>query len=167
MEAMQLPSESQVKPIIDLLNGHLTSAVDLQLRIRNAVWNSENPRPAEARELSTTATEIEQFCELIAERMRALGTDAQATLQRAQTRSFLEPCPPVIADEQGHISAIAHALVKLRQSAKQARKQAAVLRDETTATLFDKLASAIDTQIWFLRSPPPTFQISYTNCYKS
>lgn len=67
--------------IIGLLDRHPASAVDLPLRIRNALWNADNLRLAEARE------------------------------------------------------------------------KAAALHDQTTATLFGKLASAGDAQIWFLRPP--------------
>ena|SRR5208282_5634066 len=42
---------------------------------------------------------------------------------------------------------------ELTALARQARENAAGLRDKTTAALFGKLASAIDAQIWFLRSP--------------
>ncbi len=83
--------ENNEKPIIDLLDRHLASAIDLQLRLRSALWNFEDPRLAETRELGTAASEIEQFCTLIAERLRALGAVAQATPQRVQVRSFLDP----------------------------------------------------------------------------
>ena len=145
--------ENNEKPIIDLLDRHLASAIDLQLRVRNALWNLEDPRLAETRELDTTASEIEQFCNLIAERLRALGAVAQATPQRVQIRSFLDPYPPAAADDEDYISAIERALAKLRHSAGQARERAAAFCDETTATLFARLASAIDRQIWFLHSP--------------
>ncbi len=145
--------ESKEKPIVDLLDRHLASAIDLQLRLRSALWNFKDSRLAETRELGTTASEIEQFCNLIAERLRALGTAVQATPQRVQELSFLDPYPPVSAGDEDYISAIARALAKFRQSARQAREKAAVFCDETTATLFARLASAIDRQIWFLGSP--------------
>ena len=66
--------ENNEKPIIDLLDRHLASAIDLQLRLRSALWNFEDPRVAETRDLGTAASEIEQFCTLIAERLRALGS---------------------------------------------------------------------------------------------
>ena len=91
--------ESKEKPIIDLLDRHLASAIDLQLRISDALWNAEDPRVVEIRELSKTASEMERFCELIADRLRSLGTVAHATLQRAQARSFLDPYPIMIADD--------------------------------------------------------------------
>ena len=145
--------ENNEKPVIDLLDRHLSSAIDLQLRLRSALWNFEDPRLAETRELGTTASEIEQFCTLMAERLRALGTAAQASPQRVQVRSFLDPYPTAVAGDEDYISAIECALAKLRHSARQARERAAALCDETTATLFATLASAIDRQIWFLRSP--------------
>lgn len=155
MEAMQkVPAfENGVNQIIDLLDRHLASAIDLQLRIRQALWNAEDPRLVETRELSTAASEIEQFCELIAGRLRALGGVAQASLQMAGARSFLDPYPQVAAGDEEHISAVARSLAKFRQSAKQAREKAAAFRDQTTAALFGKLAAAVDAQIWFLRSP--------------
>ena len=155
MEATQnLPAfKNEQDRIIDLLDRHLASAIDLQLRIRRALWNAKDPRLAETRELNATASEFQQFCDLIALRLRALGAVAQATLQRTRARSFLDPCPDVAASDEDHISAIDRALAKFRLSATQARERAAAFRDQTTATLFGKLASAIDAQIWFLRSP--------------
>jgi hypothetical protein len=78
---------------------------------------------------------------------------AQATLQRTPTRSFLEPRPFVATGDEEQISVIDRALAKFRSFAKPAREKAAVLDDQTTAALFGKLASTIDAQIWFLRSP--------------
>jgi hypothetical protein len=46
--------ENNEKPIIDLLDRHLASAIDLQLRLRSALWNFEDPRLAETLELGTT-----------------------------------------------------------------------------------------------------------------
>ena len=155
MEATQnLPAfKNEQDRIIDLLDRHLASAIDLQLRIRHALWNAKDPRLAETRELNATASEFQQFCDLIALRLRALGAVAQATLQRTRASSFLDPCPDVAASDEEHISAIDRALAKFRLSATQARERAAAFRDQTTAALFSKLASAIDAQIWFLRSP--------------
>jgi DNA-binding ferritin-like protein len=155
MEATQnLPAfDNEQDRIIDLLERHLASAIDLRLRIWHALWNAEDPRLAETRELDATASEFQQFCDLIALRLRALGAVAQATLQRTRARSFLDPYPDVAASDEEHISAIDRALAKFRLSAAQARERAAAFRDQTTAALFGKLASAIDAQIWFLRSP--------------
>ena len=45
--------ENNEKPVIDLLDRHLASAIDLQLRLRSALWNFKDPRLAETRELGT------------------------------------------------------------------------------------------------------------------
>ena len=155
MEAVQTvpPFENGGKQIIDLLDRHLASAIDLQLRISSAIWDAEDPRLAETRELSTTASELNQFCELIAVRLRALGAVGQISLQWTRARSFLEPYQPVATGDEERMSTIGRALAKLQSSARQARDKAAALRDQTTAALFNKLASAIDAQIWFLSAP--------------
>ncbi len=155
MEAVQnlLTLENKEDRIIDLLDRHLASAIDLQLRIRHALWNAEDPHLGETRQLSAAASEIEQFCKLIAVRLRALGAVAHVSLQTAQARSFLDAYTISVTGDQEHISAIDRALAKFRHSARQAREKAVALRDQTTAALFGKLVSAIDAQIWFLRSP--------------
>jgi len=89
----------------------------------------------------------------MAVRLRALGAGGQTSLQRTRAPSFLDRSPQVAAGDEEHISAIDRALGKFQNSARQAREKAAALRDKTTAALFGKLASAIDAQIWFLRSP--------------
>ncbi len=145
--------ESKEKPIIELLDKHLASAIDLQLRLRSALWNFKDLRLAETRELGTTASEIEQFCNLIAERLRAVGVAVQATPQRVLAGSFLDPNAPAGAGDEDSISAIGRALAKFRLSARQARERASALCDERTAALFAGLANAMDRQIWFLLSP--------------
>ena len=155
MEAIQnVPAfENAGNQITDLLERHLASAIDLQFRISHAIWNAEDPRLAETRELGTTASEINQFCELIATRLRALGAAGLTSLRRTRARSFLDPHPLAATGDEEHISTIGLALTKLQNSARQARDKAAILRDQTTAALFGKLARMIDAQIWFLGSP--------------
>ncbi len=155
MQALQNVTafEGKEKPIIDLLDKHLASAIDLQLRLRSALWNFQDLRLAETRELGATASEIEQFCNLIAERLRALGVAAQPTPQSVQAYSFLDPNSSAAAADEDYISAIGRALAKFRLSARQARERASALCDERTAALFARLANAIDRQIWFLLSP--------------
>jgi starvation-inducible DNA-binding protein len=155
MKAIQnMPaSKNGVDQIIELLDRHLASAIDLHSRISDAISNAEDPRLAETRELNDTASEIDQFCELIKVRLRAMGAAAQVMLQEIQARSFLDPYPLAARGDQERISSISGALGKFRNSARQARDRAAALRDQTTAALFGKLARAIDAQIWFLGSP--------------
>ncbi len=107
--------------IIELLDKHLASAVDLQFRISNAIWNAEDPRLAETRELSATASELNQFCELMAVRLRALGAVGQTSLQRTLASSFLDPHPLAPIGDEEHISAIERALAKFRESARGGR----------------------------------------------
>lgn len=106
--------ENSEKPIVDLLDRRPASVIGVRLQMSSALRNFKDLRLAETRELGTTASEIEQFCSLIAKRLRALGTVAQVTPQRAQACSFLDPYAPVAADDEYYICAIDRALAKLR-----------------------------------------------------
>jgi hypothetical protein len=95
-----MTSESKEKPIVELLDRHLATAIDLQLRIRNALWNADSHRLADTLELSTAAAEIQQFCELVADRLHSLGATAQETSKEPKLGHFSIPYPAAIADEQ-------------------------------------------------------------------
>jgi DNA-binding ferritin-like protein len=145
--------ESRSQKIVALLDRHLATAIDLRLRVMQAVWNVDNQTLTDSRDLGRTASEIEQFCGRIVARLKELGACASAGLEKAQARSCLEPYPSVIDGDEGYINAIHRGLTKFRRFTKEAREKADALYDETTAKLFSDQASAIDTQIWFLRSP--------------
>jgi DNA-binding ferritin-like protein len=145
--------KSKNETVIALLESHLAASIDLQLQIKQLLWNLRDPQVTEVWWLINAANEFDTFCDLIAARLRSLGTHAQATLKNAQARSFLDPAPPAVAGERECFRSIILSLGKLRDRATQARARTVTIRDETTAKLFAKLATALDAQIWFLGSP--------------
>lgn len=154
--------DTRAETVIDLLDRHLATAIDLQLRIKHLLWNAEDPQITETWWLCNAAREFEMFGELIAERLRLLGAGAQATPQNVQARSILDPAPAATSDLE-RLSAILHGLVQLHGFARQASENATAIRDETTADLFARLATRINTQIWFLGPPPRRREISQEN----
>lgn len=138
---------------VALLNKHLAAAIDLHGQTKQAHWNVRGPNFIAIHELfDRVSTEVEAFSDLIAERTRGLGGNAQGTVQTATENSFLVPYPHDIADEQQHTFAIAGALAAFGQSVREASDSAADFGDMTTADLFTELSRGIDQQLWFVES---------------
>jgi hypothetical protein len=127
-----------------IMQAHLASAIALQLQLKSALWNFKRFAPwRDARAGRGGKRDRASAC---------AGRRCASDPQRGQAGSLLDPNAPGAAGDEDTISAIDRALAKLRLSASQARERAAALCDETTATLFARLAGALDRQIWFLRS---------------
>jgi DNA-binding ferritin-like protein len=155
--------DKEAETVTDLLDRHLATTIDLQLRIKHLLWSAENRQITEIWWLCNAASEFEMLSDLIAEWLRLLGTFARITPQDIRARSILDPAPPAAADDQERLSAILRGLHQLHGFARQASENATAIRDEATANPFARLATRINAQIWFLGAPPGRREISQGN----
>src|ERR1051325_9884556 len=94
-----------------LMNQQLANALDLQLQIKQAHWNVKGPHFIGLHELFDKIHEdVEDYVDLIAERIAQLGGIAEGTVRVSAKRSRLEEYPLDIADGSEHIEAVARAL---------------------------------------------------------
>ncbi len=85
-----LPEEQQAK-LIEMLNRRLADAIDLQLQSRQAYWNVKGPHFMALRELFDKVAEgVEEYANLIAERIVQLGGKAEGTAHAVARRSSLD-----------------------------------------------------------------------------
>lgn len=84
--------DTRAETVIDLLDRHLATAIDLQLRIKHLLWNAEDPQITETWWLCNAAREFEMFGELIAERLRS------APLHKQHRKMFRRRPGAVISD---------------------------------------------------------------------
>ena len=85
-----LPEEQQAK-LIEMLNRRLADAIDLQLQSRQAYWNVKGPHFMALRELFDKVAEgVEEYANLIAERIVQLGGRAEGTAHAVAGRSSLD-----------------------------------------------------------------------------
>src|SRR5438034_10509151 len=88
--AASLCQEQQAK-VIEILNRRLADAIDLQLQSRQAYWNVKGPNFMTLRELFNKITgEVEEYANLIAERIVQLGGRAEGTAHAVAGRSALD-----------------------------------------------------------------------------
>jgi starvation-inducible DNA-binding protein len=141
---------------IDLLNKHLSAAIDLHAQLKQAHWNVRGPCFIAVHTLfDTVSAEVEGYSDRIAERAGALGGVARGTIRTAAECSFLLPYPLNIADERQHIFAVAAALAAFGESVREAINHAATFGDTGTADLFTDVSRGIDQQLWLVESHAP------------
>jgi starvation-inducible DNA-binding protein len=137
----------------ELLNRHLAAAIDLHAQVKQAHWNVRGPNFIAIHTLfDQVAGEIENYSDLIAERARGLGGQAEGTIQVAARLSFLLAYPLGVADEQEHVFAVSGALAAFGESAREAIQHAATFGDADTADLFTEISRGVDQQLWLVES---------------
>ena len=147
-----LPEEQQAK-LIELLNRRLADSIDLQLRSRQAYWNVKGPHFMALRELFDKVAEgVEEYANLIAERIVQLGGKAEGTAHTVADRSSLDGYLLASADGNSHIDALSTTLTDFGRHTRYASAQATELKDADTADIFTEIARGIDTWLWFVQT---------------
>jgi starvation-inducible DNA-binding protein len=157
-----LPQEQQAK-LIEILNRRLADAIDLQLQSRQAYWNVKGPHFMALRELfDKVAAGVEEYANLIAERIVHLGGRAEGTAHAVAGRSSLDGYRLASAGGNGHIAAfstsdgnsdinaLSTTLTDFSRHTRYASAQASELMDTDTAAIFTEIARGIDKWLWFV-----------------
>ena len=142
--------EEQQAKLIELLNRRLADTIDLQLQSRQAYWNVKGPHFMALRELFDKVTGgVEEYANLIAERIVQLGGKAEGTVQAVAGRSSLDRYWLSTAEGNGHIDALSTTLTAFGKHVRYASEQATLLQDTDTADIFTEIARGIDKLLWF------------------
>src|SRR5689334_15275400 len=147
-----LPKESRVA-VAGVLNERLSDIIDLQTQLKQAHWNVKGPHFIGLHELfDKIAEELEEYVDLIAERIVQLGGVAEGTVRVAASRSRLEEYPLNIADGAAHVEAVSRALSTFGREARMMIDETGALEDADTADMFTEISRAIDKWLWFVEA---------------
>ena len=136
-----------------LMNLRLASAVDLQMQMKQAHWNVKGPSFIGLHELFDKVDEaVENYVDMIAERIVQLGGIAEGTVRVAASRTRLGEYPLQIAEGMAHVEAVARALSTFGQEARATIDEANALDDADTADLFTEVSRGIDKWLWFVEA---------------
>ena len=139
--------------LIALMGQRLADVIDLQLQLKQAHWNVKGPHFIGLHELfDKIAGEIEDYVDMIAERIVQLGGIAEGTVRMAAARSRLEEYPLAIAEGRAHVEAVARALSTFGRAARVTIDEAGALEDADTADLFTEISRGIDKWLWFVEA---------------
>src|SRR5437016_1251796 len=137
--------------LVEILNQQLADIIDLQTQLKQAHWNVKGPHFIGLHELfDKIAEDVENYVDLIAERIVQLGGIAEGTVRVAAARSRLDEYPLDIADGTVHIEAVARVLSTFGREARMTIDETQGLDDADTADIFTEVSRAIDKWLWFV-----------------
>jgi starvation-inducible DNA-binding protein len=145
--------EPRRSELASMMNQRLAGAIDLQTQMKQAHWNVKGPHFIGLHKLFDEIDEaVEEYVDLIAERIVQLGGIAEGTARVAAQRSRLEEYPLDIADGNLHIEAVAKALSTFGEEARKAIDLADELGDADSADIFTEVSRGIDKWLWFVEA---------------
>jgi starvation-inducible DNA-binding protein len=139
--------------LVPLLNQSLADMVDLFNQTRHAHWNVKGPGFIALHELfDDVAERVEEHCDLLAERVVALGGAANGTTRQSAAASAIGEYDLAAIDGPAHVKALAGQVAAVAASVRRGIPQSADLGDPTTADLFTEVSRALDKDLWFLEA---------------
>lgn len=149
---IDLPADRRDK-LIALLNQHLADTFDLYGQSKQAHWNVKGPQFHQLHELfDDLAGQVEDYVDLIAERVTALGGTALGTVRMAAGASRLAEYPLDAGDSMQFVEALAVRFAALAATTRAAIDAADELGDADTADLFTEVSRGLDKSLWFLEA---------------
>jgi starvation-inducible DNA-binding protein len=146
-------SEHSRKHASALLQASLSDALDLEAQAKQAHWNVQGPHFLSLHQLfDSVHDEVEQFVDLLAERITTLGHVANGRVSTTAAATTLYGYPIEATSGVAHLKALAGSLGAFGAAVRAAIEQAATLGDADTAGLFTQISRETDKQLWFLEA---------------
>ncbi|MEH1821906.1 MAG: DNA starvation/stationary phase protection protein Dps [Nostoc sp.] len=160
---IDIPAEARVQ-IVVLLNQTLAATSDLKTQAKQAHWNVKGTDFYQLHLLfDEIAGELEEFIDLVAERITALGGYAFGTVRAAASNSILPEYPLDILDGKDHVTALADRFASYGKHLREAIDKTDELGDLDTADLYTEISRTIDKRLWFLEAHLQIVEIKAEN----
>ena len=89
---------------------------------------------------------------MMAERITALGGQADGTVRVAAKRSTLEEYPLDTHTQAGHVDSVSEVLAAFAKTVRAAAKEAAEIGDDDTADMFTEISRSTDKNLWLVEA---------------
>lgn len=147
-----LPEETRVQ-VVGLLNQRLAEAIDLQTQCKQAHWNVKGPSFIALHKLFDEINEsVEEYVDLLAERVVQLGGTAEGTVGVVAKRTTLPGYPLSISSGTDHVSALSDALAGFGRAARIGIEEMNELEDAGSADLLTEISRGVDQWLWFVEA---------------
>jgi starvation-inducible DNA-binding protein len=147
-----LPAETRTR-VVDLLNQRLADCIDLQTQCKQAHWNVKGPSFIGLHKLfDDINSDVEEYVDLLAERVVQLGGVAEGTVRCAAERSSLREYPLEISAGSEHVDALSSALAEFGRVCRAGIESTGELGDADTADILTEISRGIDKWLWFVEA---------------
>jgi starvation-inducible DNA-binding protein len=139
--------------VIDLLNQRLADSINLQTQCKQAHWNVKGPTFIALHELFDQINEsVEEYIDLIAERIVQLGGIAYGTASVVAARSTLPEYSLVLSTGAEHVAALSDALAAFGRTVRHGIDEMDDLDDADSADILTEISRGIDKWLWFVEA---------------
>lgn len=149
---IDLAEDIRVKAI-EILNQTLAATLDLKTQTKQAHWNVKGMDFYQLHELfDEMATELEEYVDMVAERVTALGGTALGTARIAAELSILPEYDLDAVTGAEHVTALADRYGAYAKHVRAAIDRTDELGDADTADLYTEISRTVDKRLWFLEA---------------
>jgi starvation-inducible DNA-binding protein len=144
---LDIPMEIRVH-LIQLMNQSLTCTTDLRSQVKQAFWNVNGKESSVIRGLlKTIACELEDYADLLADRIKVMGGLVLVTTRTAASQSALPEYPVDITDAEAHVLALAERLAQWAKAIRSATAHAVDVEDMVTAAIYTEILRGIESRL--------------------
>lgn len=139
--------------VIELLNQTLATTLDLKTQAKQAHWNVKGMDFYQLHELfDEMSGELEEYVDMVAERVTALGGTALGTARIAASESILAEYPLDAVGGIEHVTALADRYAAYGKHVREAIDTTGDLGDADTSDMYTEISRTIDKRLWFLEA---------------
>jgi starvation-inducible DNA-binding protein len=148
-----LPAKKR-EGLIESLNLHLATSLDVMLQSKQAHWNVKGPQFAALHELFDKINEdFEEYSDLLAERVVQLGGYAEGTAAVVAKRTPLKQYPLSLSEGLEHVDYLSTALAAFGKTLREAIKTSGdEFGDADTADIYTEISRGVDKWLWMLEA---------------
>ena len=136
-----------------MLNTTLAATTDLRTQTKQAHWNVKGKDFYQLHELfDEMATELEEYADMVAERVTALAGTAMGTVRIAASNSILPEYDFDAVGGMEHVAALADRYAAYGRHLRESIDKADEWGDQDTNDLYVEISRTIDKRLWFLEA---------------
>lgn len=146
-------TEKKRQHIVNILNQHLSSALDLSMQAKQAHWNVKSPNFKSLHELFDALYEaINAGIDDLAERIVQLGGQAEGTAQVVTKKTYLKPLSVSLYKGDALLVALADNVALYGKFIRKSIDDVGDFKDADTADLLTEISREVDKYLWMLES---------------
>jgi starvation-inducible DNA-binding protein len=147
-----LPAAGRAEAV-RLLNARLADCIDLKTMCKQAHWNVKGPEFISLHKLFDEINDaVEEYVDLIAERVVQLGGVAEGTARVVAQRTTLLDYPLTLASGQEHVAALSDVLAQFGRTVRIGIEEMNELEDAVSADMLTEIGRGVDKWLWFVEA---------------
>jgi starvation-inducible DNA-binding protein len=147
-----LPEDTR-REAIGLLNQRLADCIDLQTQCKQAHWNVKGSTFIALHKLFDEINEdVEEYVDLLAERVVQLGGVAEGTIAVVAKRSTLPDYVLTLSTGSEHVNALSDALALFGRTVRVGIEEMNELEDSDSADILTEISRGVDKWLWFVEA---------------